>query len=131
MSNNSSAPTLGGKKKLGVLAVTLLIIAASAPLTAVAGGVTTALAVTGNIGIPLGYIVLLVALVIFAVGYAAMSRFITNAGAFYAYISQGLGRPFGVGSSLVALIAYNAMQIGIYGLLGFQISTELSGRSGH
>lgn len=130
MSNNSSAPTLGGKKKLGVLAVTLLIIAASAPLTAVAGGVTTALAVTGNIGIPLGYIVLLVALVIFAVGYAAMSRFITNAGAFYAYISQGLGRPFGVGSSLVALIAYNAMQIGIYGLLGFQISTELSGRWG-
>ena len=37
-----------------------------------------------------------------AIGYAAMSRFITNAGAFYSYVSQGVGRPAGVGASVLA-----------------------------
>ena len=128
--SNTATPRLGGKKKLGVLAVAFLVVAASAPLTVVAGGVTTALAVTGSTAIPFGYILLTVALVIFAVGYAAMSRFVTNAGAFYSYISQGASRALGVGSSLIALVAYNMMQVGIAGLLGFQISTELAGRFG-
>jgi len=44
---SSSTPQLGGKRKLGVLSVAFLVVAASAPLTVVAGGVTTALAVTG------------------------------------------------------------------------------------
>jgi amino acid transporter len=125
---SSSSPQLGGKRKLGVLSVAFLVVAASAPLTVVAGGVTTALAVTGSTAIPFGYIVLTVALLVFAVGYAAMSRFVTNAGAFYAYVSQGLSRALGVGSSLIALIAYNMMQIGVAALLGFQVSTELKAR---
>ena len=105
-----------------MLSVAFLIVAASAPLTVIAGGTTSAISVTHVLGIPLGYVVLAVALAIFAVGYAAMSRYITNAGAFYAYISQGIGRPTGVGASIVALIAYNAMQVGIYGMFGFQMS---------
>lgn len=130
MSSPTSAPTLGGKKKLGVLAIAFLVIAASAPLTVLAGGVTTALAVTGSTGIPFGYIVLAIALLVFAVGYAAMSRFVTNAGAFYAYIAQGLARPLGVGSSLIALIAYNMMQVGIYGLFGFFVSNTIAVKFG-
>ncbi|WP_286329435.1 APC family permease [Agromyces marinus] len=119
-----------GHRRLGVPSVTLMIIAASAPLTVVAGGVTTTFAVTGVIGVPVGFIVLAAALAVFAVGYAAMSRYVTNAGAFYAYIAQGIGRPFGVGASLVALVAYNAMQVGIYGLFGFQMSMFLEARFG-
>lgn len=127
---SSSTPQLGGKRKLGVLSVAFLVVAASAPLTVVAGGVTTALAVTGSTGIPFGYIVLTVALLLFAVGYAAMSRFVTNAGAFYAYISQGLSRALGVGSSLIALVSYNMMQIGIYGLFGFFLSNFVATKFG-
>ena len=55
---------------------------------------------------------------IFAVGYAAMSRHVADAGAFYTYVVRGLGRIPGVGVAFVALISYNAMQIGIYGLFG-------------
>jgi amino acid transporter len=51
-----------------------------------------------------------------------MSRHVHNAGAFYAYIARGLGSTAGVGASYVALLAYNAMQVGIYGLLGFEVS---------
>lgn len=117
-------------RRLGVFAVAFMIIAASAPLTVVAGGVTSAYSVTHVDGIPFGYILLAAALAIFAIGYAAMSRFITNAGAFYSYVAQGVGRPVGVGSSILALIAYNAMQIGIWGMFGFQISSFIESKTG-
>ncbi|WP_284979653.1 APC family permease [Arthrobacter sp. fls2-241-R2A-200] len=124
----SSATT--SKRRLGVPAVTFMIIAASAPLTVLAGGVTTTFAVTGVVGVPLSFLILGGILALFAVGYAAMSRYVTNAGAFYAYIAQGISRPAGVGASLVALMAYNLMQIGIYGLFGFTVSSLLSARLG-
>ncbi|MBF4616011.1 APC family permease [Curtobacterium sp. VKM Ac-1376] len=103
-----------------------MIIAASAPLTVLAGGVTTTFAVTGVLGVPLAYVLLGVVLALFAVGYAAMSRTVVNAGAFYAYIAQGLGRPAGVGASITALISYNMMQIGIYGMFGYTVSSLLA-----
>ena len=59
---------------------------------------------------------------LFSVGYAEMSRHVHNAGAFYAYIARGLGPTAGAGASLVALVAYSAMQVGIYGILGFEVS---------
>jgi amino acid transporter len=88
-------------------------------LTVLGGGVTTTYAVTGSKGVPLSFLVLAVILAIFAVGYAAMSRHVANAGAFYSYIANGIGRSAGVGGSFVALTAYNAIQIGLYGLFGF------------
>lgn len=117
-------------RRLGVPAVTFMIIAASAPLTVLAGGVTTTFAVTGVTGVPLSFLILGVTLAIFAVGYAAMSRFVTNAGAFYSYVARGISRPAGVGVSIVALVSYNAMQIGVYGLFGFQVSSLLNAKFG-
>lgn len=117
-------------RRLGVLGVAFLIVAASAPLTVIAGGATSAFSVTGVAGIPFGYIVLAIVLAVFAVGYAAMSRFVTNAGAFYSYVAQGIGRPVGVGASVLALIAYNAMQIGIWGMFGFQVSDFIAVKTG-
>ncbi|GAA3711603.1 APC family permease [Zhihengliuella alba] len=115
-----------GRRRLGVPALALMIIAASAPLTVVAGGVTSNYAVTGLLGIPLSFLVLGAVLMVFAVGYTAMSRWVSNAGAFYSYISLGLARWAGVGSAWVALVAYNAMQIGIYGMFGFVLSSFLA-----
>lgn len=117
-------------RRLGVFAIAFMIVAASAPLTVVAGGATTAYSVTHSTGVPFGYIVLAIVLAIFAIGYAAMSRFITNAGAFYSYVAQGAGRPLGVGTSILALITYNVMQIGIYGMFGFQVSTLIADKTG-
>ncbi|PYI69663.1 amino acid permease [Arthrobacter livingstonensis] len=118
------------KRTLGVPALVFMIIAASAPLTVVAGGIPSNFAVTGNVGIPLSFIVLGVCLALFAVGYAAMSAHIRNAGAFYAYIAQGIGRATGVGAAWVALISYNAMQIGIYGLFGFASASFVNAKFG-
>ncbi|WP_081998212.1 APC family permease [Sinomonas humi] len=131
-STAGGTPTVAHAKerRLGVASVTMMIIAASAPLTVLAGGVTTTFAVTGLLGVPLSYLILGAVLAIFAVGYAAMSRHVTNAGAFYAYVAQGISRPAGVGASLVALMSYNLMQVGIYGLFGFTVSSLLSSRFG-
>ncbi len=83
------------QRTLTVPALVVMIIAASAPLTVVAGGVSTNFAVTGLLGVPLSFVVLGAILLVFAIGYTAMSRHVSNAGAFYAYIAQGLGKPAG------------------------------------
>lgn len=122
--------TQHGKRRLGVASVTMMIIAASAPLTVLAGGVTTSFAISGNVGVPLSFLIMGVVVAVFAAGYAAMSRHITNAGAFYAYVAQGISRPAGVGVSLVALMSYNLMQVGIYGMFGFAVSSFVGERFG-
>jgi amino acid transporter len=118
------------RRTLTVPSLVFLIIAASAPLTVLAGGVPSTFAVTGLLGVPLGFIVLGVVLALFAVGYGAMSSRITNAGAFYAYVADGLGARQGIGASWLALISYNAMQIGLYGIFGFVLSSFLEARLG-
>lgn len=111
-----------GNNRLGTISLVFLLVSASAPMTVLAGGVVATFAVTGNIGVPLSFPVLGVALALFTVGYAAMSRYVHNPGAFYAYISQGLGRVWGVAASAVALVSYNAIQIGLYGLFGASLA---------
>jgi amino acid transporter len=117
---SSPAPIQGSlaKDRLGVPSVVFFVMSAAAPLTVVAGVVTTGYATTGIIGIPFGFVTIAVLLAFFSVGYVAMSRYITNAGAFYTYVTQGLGRPLGVGTAWMALLAYNALQIGLYGIIG-------------
>lgn len=118
------------RRTLTVRHLVFLIIAASAPLTVIAGGAPTSFAVTGLTGVPVGYLVLGVILVLFAVGYGAMSAHVHNAGAFYAYVSSGLGVRQGIGASMLALISYNAMQIGLYGIFGFALSSLVSAKAG-
>jgi amino acid transporter len=128
MGSHTVSPSLGGlaKRRLGVTSLIFFTVAASAPMTVVGGGITTAYAVTGSTGIPLSFIVLAAALALFVVGYAAMSRYVTNAGAFYSYMANGLGRSWGVSGSFVALAAYNAIQICLYGLFGFVMAGFIS-----
>lgn len=106
------------RRRLGVIHLVFFTVAASAPLTVLGGGVTTTYAVTGIAGVALSFLLLAVALGLFAVGYAAMSRHVASAGAFYSYIAKGLGRTWAVAASFVALVSYNAIQIGLYGLFG-------------
>lgn len=110
------------RRRLGVVHLVFFTVAASAPLTVLAGGVTTAYAVSGNQGVPLAFLLVAAVLMLFAVGYAAMSRHVANAGAFYSYLARGVGRPAGVAGSFVALVGYNGIQIALYGLFGSAMS---------
>ncbi|GHE58909.1 APC family permease [Streptomyces thermocarboxydus] len=108
--------------RLGTGGLLLSVLAATAPLMVVAGVMPTTFAVMGIVGQPLLFVVLGAVLVLFSLGYAEMSRHVHNAGAFYAYISRGLGGTAGAGAALVALVAYNSLQVGIYGIFGFEVS---------
>ncbi|MFJ4712121.1 APC family permease [Streptomyces sp. NPDC088785] len=102
---------------LGTSDIAFFVVSAAAPLTVMAGVAPLAIAL-GGIGAPAGYLLAGLTLAVFAIGFTAMSRHVTGGGAFYAYITQGLGRPAGIGAALLAMIGYNGMEIGVYGLLG-------------
>lgn len=128
-----AAPVEGAKlqrRALGVPDLVFFIVAASAPLTVVAGGVASTYLVTGNTGVPLLFLILAAILALFVSGYAAMSHHVTNAGAFYAYVAKGISKTVGVGTAFVALIAYNAMQIGISGLFGAVFGGFIAAKTG-
>ena len=124
-----TAPALR-RRSLGVADLVFFIVAASAPLTAVAGGQAATYLVTGNKGVPFLFIPLGIMLGLFAVGYAAMSRYVADAGAFYTYVARGLGKIPAVGTAFLALISYNAMQLGIYGLFGVATAAFASDKLG-
>jgi amino acid transporter len=106
------------RDRLGVPAVLFFVLAGVAPLTVAAGVIPSAYATTGLTGIPAAFVVIAIILAIFATGYVAMTRHITNSGAFYAFIGRGLGRTMGVAAALVALLSYSFLQVGLYGAFG-------------
>ncbi|MEU4215858.1 APC family permease [Actinoplanes sp. NPDC026623] len=119
------------KDRLGVFGVTAQVMAAAAPLTVIAGGATGGFAIAQQRGVPIAYIAVAVILGIFALPYVAMARQIPNAGAFYVYVTAGLGRVMGAVTAFVAVLAYNAMQVGLYGGLGYEASHFIANHFHH
>ncbi|GAA1654448.1 APC family permease [Catellatospora bangladeshensis] len=104
--------------RLGSASVASFALTAAAPLMVIGGVIVAGWANVQVIGFPLGILLIGAALALFTFGYVAMSRHIRNAGAFYSYISQGIGRPAGVAAALGAVLAYNLLQVGLYGIFG-------------
>ena len=116
--------------RLGIPSVLFFVMSAAAPLTVAAGGITAGYAITRQTGMPVAYLAIAAMIALFAVGYVQMSKHVVNAGAFYTYITRGLGRPAGAGGAFIALLAYNAMQIGLYGGFGVVLSQFLKSHLG-
>lgn len=112
--------------RLGAGAIVLFIAAAATPLTVVAGVATTAWATTGLIALPVAFAVVAIVLAIFSAGYVTMAAKLPHAGAFYAFIAAGIGRAPAVGAAWIALGAYTALQVGLYGLLGISAQPLLA-----
>ena len=106
------------KDALGVAAITFMVVSAAAPLTGAGGGIPPSMLFGNGAGIAGAFAIVTLILLAFSVGYVAMARHVKNAGAFYAFTAQGLGGHLGGGAAMVAILAYNAMQIGLLGLLG-------------
>jgi len=115
---------------LGVVAISFFVVSAAAPLTAMAGGAPVAMLLGNGPGIPAAYIIVSLLLLVFSVGYTAMARHHTSTGAFYSYVSRGLGQQAGGISAWIALLGYNAMQIGLYGLFGAASASFLTDQFG-
>lgn len=109
---------------MSTLELVLTVLAFSAPLVTVSGYLAFAIGFVGE-SAPIAWIVATIGLSIFAVGYTAMTRHVRRPGAFYSYISVGLGRVFGVGAAYLATIAYLCIQVNIYTFSGVMISMAI------
>jgi amino acid transporter len=110
---------------LGTFALFFMGIAAVTPLTVIVGGESLGFGQVRQLGTPVGYLLAALVLAVFAVGVAAMARHVPNSGAFYSYVAAGLGRPLGVATAAIALVSYNAIQIGLFGLFGIAVTAAL------
>jgi amino acid transporter len=112
----SNRPVLADGR-LGTAGVLFFALAAATPLTVVATGVPAAYA-GGLLVVPLIFLAVGLILLVFSVGYGAMARRAPTAGALYSFVARGLGRPLGISAAWIALLSYNALQIGLYGAVG-------------
>jgi amino acid transporter len=112
----------GLRGRLKTADLVLAALAFAGPLAGTAGYITIIISSGNGIGAPSAFLAVMVVLLLFAVGYGAMTRFVPNPGAFYAYITAGLGRPTGLGASFLILASYLAIGVGFYGFAGLAIS---------
>jgi len=113
--------------RLGVFGIVFFVVAASAPLIGITGAVPVAMLLGNGAAVPGAYLAVGITLLIFSVGYATMSRSMTNSGAFFAYVGKGLGVNAGVAAAFAALVAYVTIQLAIYGFFGVVMSGFMSG----
>lgn len=97
---------------IGTAGIVFFVVAAAAPLAATLGAGPVVF-IFGGAGAPAMYLIAALALLLFAFGFAAMSRYVTSAGGFAAFVSWGLGRWAGYAAAGVALLAYIGMFLGI------------------
>ncbi|MGE3599657.1 MAG: APC family permease [Dehalococcoidia bacterium] len=90
---------------MGLIELLSTVLAFSAPISVVSGYIPIIL-IYGGIGAPAIYLAATVVLLIFAVGFTAMSRHVHTSGAFYAYVTAGLGPIAGLGAAMLAIFAY-------------------------
>lgn len=113
------------RNAIGLWSLVFFVLATNGPLTGLVGVAPTAILLGNGIGLPSAYLVAGTVYLLFCVGFVAMSRYIRKTGAFYAYISAGLGRPLGTAAAFLAIVAYIGLQMACYGMIGFFLSQTL------
>lgn len=107
------------RNAVGTLAVIFMAVATAAPITAMVGNVPIAVGFGNGSHAPAGYLVATIVLGLFAIGYATMAKHITTTGAFYGYISHGLGRVMGLASGVIITMAYIVFEGSLIGIFAY------------
>jgi len=120
---NSTALRAG---TIGVLGIIFFVLSMQAPMTGIVGASPLSVGLGNGPGAPGAYLVVGLVIILFAVGFVAMSRRISANGGFYAYVSAALGRKMGGGAAWLAILTYASVQAGMYGLYGISFSALLA-----
>ncbi len=129
MSVSTSVPAGSNELRRGALSVGFIIffvVSAASPLSVLAGGFPIGIMLGSGAGTPALLVTALLVLLAFAVGYTTMARHVTNAGGFYAFSSRGLGGLAGGAAGMLAMFAYNILQVGLYGMFGGVMAGTMS-----
>lgn len=117
-------------RRLGAFALFLIVVAFNAPIAAMAGFIQLAIGFGNGLGAPIAFLVAGGLLLVFSVGFVNMSRYIRHPGAFYRFITQGLGRAPGLAGAFLATVAYILLAAGSYvymGLIALDLANRLTG----
>lgn len=112
---------------MGAVGLVLTVLAFNGPLTVVVGFVPAVIGYGNGLGAPVAFLLASVIIGLFAVGFTTMGRSLPNPGAFYAYITAGLGRPAGLGGSYLALLSYFFILAGVFAFGGISLAALVSG----
>ncbi|WP_353814829.1 APC family permease [Agromyces sp. SYSU T00266] len=120
--------TLSGS--LGVTAIVFMVVAAASPLTVVGGSVPLGIAFGNGVGFPSLFVFAGVVMLLFSVGFVAMTRHVPKPGAFFTYAGYGLGRPMGLATAYLAWLTYTTVQVAVHGYVGYIIGASVAGLGG-
>lgn len=120
----------GLRGRVGTTSVVLTVMAFLAPLGAVAGYVPLVIGYGNGLGAPAVFLVCGLILMLFSFGYLALVRQVPRPGAFYAYVSAGLGKSLGLGSGSLTVVLYVVSLTSFYIFGGISLSTLLESELG-
>jgi amino acid transporter len=118
------------RNALGVAGIVFLVLAAVAPLTGIVVVASLVIALGNGGGAPVSFFIVAIVLLLFAVGYAQMSKQLVNAGGFYAFVVKGLGRTGGLIAGFIATLGYNFFVVGTIGTSGFFMQIVIADLTG-
>lgn len=101
---------------IGLAGVVFMVVAFSAPITAMTGNLPVAVGFGNGLGAPGGFVIATVVLLVFSVGFVALARHITAAGAFYTFVSRGWSRVPGLPAGVLSMFTYMTMEAGLIGI---------------
>ncbi|MDR5799120.1 MULTISPECIES: APC family permease [Caballeronia] len=91
--------------RIGLFELLCTVLAYSAPVAVVSGFIPFVIYFDGS-GAPAVFLIATLILLPFTVGFTTMAKYVPNPGAFYAFITSGLGRTVGLGAAFLAMFGY-------------------------
>lgn len=128
LSLQATLPETETKELKGTMSTTEIVcsvLAFNGPFSVVTGYAPVIIGVGHTLGVPLIFLLCGVFFMLFAVGFTTMGQHLENPGAFYSYITAGLGKPAGLGGAFLALLAYLSIAIGVYAFAGYTVDLFL------
>jgi amino acid transporter len=106
---SESTPSSLRPNSVGVAGIVFFVLAFAAPLTVVIGIGPIVLGEGGSRGAPGAFVLTALVLLVFSVGFAAMSRQHAGPGGFAVYIGAAFGERAANAATYVAVVGYNCM----------------------
>jgi amino acid transporter len=116
----------GLRGSLGTWSLIMTVIAYNGPIIVLAGVIPLVVSSGNGLAAPSTFLTLGILVGVFAVGLNAMASRMTHAGAFYTYITAGLGRAPGLAAGSAAIIAYLTIGSSCMALFGISFHDLLA-----
>ena len=130
MDSGGPAPERRLDGQMGTALLVVMVLACVTPLTGTAWAIGLAIHAGNGVGVPYMYLLVGVAILIFAIGYVAIIKSIARPGGFYAYVTAGLGKRIGLGGAFLTVVTYLLGQLGLTIVSGITMSTTIEAMFG-